>query len=67
MNMLGLCSGVAFAYYANSSPTTIWLTFGLLTLVHVVANYFAVRSLQVGWGGGVCVRVCACVSVVCLL
>ena len=46
VTLLGLLLGLTFSTALNSSRTMQWTAFVLLTVVHVVANYRAVRTLQ---------------------
>lgn len=45
VTLCGLLSGMALAQWLNSSPATVWAAFLLLTALHVVANYRAVKAL----------------------
>lgn len=45
VTLLGLLAGLACAGVLNSSPALQWAAFAVLTAVHVVANYLAVRTL----------------------
>ena len=42
---MGLLSGLLLASYFDVSPTTAWVAFLLLTVLHVFANWRAVSSL----------------------
>lgn len=46
VTLVGLLCGVYFAQVANESLASIWAGFGLLTALHVYANYQGVKSLQ---------------------
>lgn len=47
VTLIGLIVGMYFAKIANSSSVLIWISFALLTLLHVIANYNAVRCLRI--------------------
>lgn len=46
VTLLGLLMGLACAGVLNSAPLLQWAAFAVLTLIHVIANYAAVRSLS---------------------
>lgn len=46
VTLLGLLAGYLFAARLNSSPSLQWAAFGALTVVHVLANYAAVKCLR---------------------
>jgi hypothetical protein len=45
VTLVGLLLGVASAAYLNASPAAQWAFFAALTVIHVAANYAAVRML----------------------
>lgn len=46
VTLFGLSVGMYFATITNSSNNVVWLSFVCLTLVHVLANYKAVKCLR---------------------
>ena len=45
VSLFGLVFGMWFARVANASPVRIWTAYVSLTIVHLVANYIAMRTL----------------------
>lgn len=46
VTLLGMALGLVLTKHVSSSQTVVWSTFLVLTIVHVIANYIAVSSLQ---------------------
>lgn len=45
MSLAGLAVSFSFARYANASPVRVWAAYVALTVIHLVANYAAMRTL----------------------
>jgi hypothetical protein len=45
VSLAGLAVSFSFAHYANASPRRVWTAYVALTVVHLVANYAAMRTL----------------------
>ncbi len=45
VSLAGLAVSFAFAHYANASPRRVWTAYIVLTAVHLVSNYLAMRTL----------------------
>ena len=46
VSLLGLGLSVNFAQFVSSTPEILWSTYGVLTAVHLLANYRAMRVLS---------------------
>lgn len=46
VSLLGLLVSIPFASFASRSPRVMWSVYAVLTIIHVVSNYCAMRTLQ---------------------
>ena len=46
VTLVGMLLGLVLTKYVSSSQMVVWSTFFVLTVIHVIANYIAVGSLQ---------------------
>ena len=46
VSLLGLMLSIPFTKFASKLPTTTWTVYSILTLIHMVSNYRAVRCLR---------------------